>query len=77
MCPARYCKADNPVQALIDVQKAETLGHAELAGAVHCTECGTAWLKTGEHKRILGRFAGPINALGWMPISGSEVLPEA
>lgn len=68
MCPAVYCKADDPVQALVDQSQADGLGHPELAGGIHCTDCGSVWFDECEQKRIVGRFAGPINARGWMPL---------
>jgi hypothetical protein len=76
MCPAAYCRETNPVQALIDHGHAERMGHPELGGGVHCTGCGTVWFTEGESKRIVGRFAGPINALGWMP-SRPKAAPRA
>ena len=36
MCPASYCKADNPVQAMIGDREAERIGLIDLAGKIRC-----------------------------------------
>ena len=67
MCPAGYCKADDPVQALIGERQAETIGLPDLALGIHCGACGTVWINEDGHKRILGRFTGSINLAAWTP----------
>lgn len=68
ICPASYCKADDPVQILIDQSHAEKAGQPHLVGAIRCTHCGTVWRAEDDgSKKILGRFAGPILGKGWIP----------
>ena len=74
MCPSRECRADNPVQVLIDGSDAERIGHPELAGAIQCTECGTVWLRGDDAKTIVGRFAEPLTGRGWIA-RGTEAAP--
>lgn len=70
MCPAAYCREENPVQALIDAKLAGGIGHPELANAIRCTNCGTVWRNEQGRKLVLGRFRGPVSGESWTPALG-------
>jgi hypothetical protein len=72
MCPETTCKADNPVQVLIDPHVAEQIGHPELANAIRCQGCGTVWRVEGEGQRILGRFTGQDMVSGVWRLADSD-----
>lgn len=73
LCPEAACKADDPVQVLIDPHLAEAAGLPELGNAVRCLGCETVWRVEGGVKRILGRFAGKdMAASGWRPADRGE-----
>src|SRR4051812_27609133 len=67
MCPAIYCRGENPVQALVNQKHADKVGEPKLAGAVHCTSCGAVYSNENGKARILGRFRGPMSGIGWTP----------